>query len=131
MKDDTNDLLNDLLIQWHRWATGYRYSADINSSPTFREFKAYRGWETLDEIAEEDTSTQEAVQLAVMGDCGGFGAMEPPSYRTALQLQARNLHTGRSVWTSARLPQDLEQRAQILGLARVELLRRLHAAGVL
>jgi hypothetical protein len=52
-------------------------------------------------------------------------------HRTALQLNARNLCTGRSVWTSARLPADAEMRAHILANARVSLTVKLQNAGIL
>jgi hypothetical protein len=53
-----------------------------------------------------------------------------PVHRTALQIQARNLACGVSVWTSARLPADVEERTVILMEARNKLLRRLIVAGV-
>ena len=54
-----------------------------------------------------------------------------PLHRTAIGIQARNLVTGRSVWTSARLPENVEERAIILLEARNILLRRLICAGIL
>lgn len=51
--------------------------------------------------------------------------------RTALSIQARNLVTGRSVWVSARLPDDPEKRALILQNARNNLIKRLQIAGIL
>lgn len=54
-----------------------------------------------------------------------------PAYRTALQINARNLATGVQVWTSPRLPTDLESRAQLLGLARQALILRLASAGLI
>lgn len=55
----------------------------------------------------------------------------PPDQRTAIQLHARNLATGRCVWTSARLPQDPMARAEILQAAKEALGAKLSEAGIL
>ena len=123
MKDETNELLNDLLCQWHRWANCYQYVGGINSSPMFRECRSNsRQWASIDEIADEDKSQLAYIDAVIMGMCD--------VYRTALQLQARNLHTGRSVWTSARLPADAAMRARVLGEARTALIVKLRIDGV-
>ena len=119
------DTLNSLLESWHRWAQGYQHCAGINSSPMFRNSKTSRGWDTVDDIVshEIDSGQMAAIDFHVMQLCD--------VYRTALQIQARNLCTGKNVWISARLPNDLETRAQILGLARTGLIVRLRDAGIL
>lgn len=131
MKNDINELLNDLLIEWHRWARGYQLGASHGSCAMFESYRSSRQWEEPDVLHEQDVgrSSVKAVEFAINGDDKGQGAMQPV-YRTALQMQARNLSTGRSVWSSPRLPSDAESRAQVLGLARAELLTRLSAAGV-
>lgn len=125
MKDESNEILNDYLCSWHRWAVGYQHVGGINTSPMFREVKNGRQWDTVDEIIDSDieNSRMEALDAIIMALCD--------VYRTSLQIQARNLHTGRSVWTSARLPTDIEQRAQILADARFALTARLRDAGIL
>jgi hypothetical protein len=124
MKDDSNEILNDLLASWHRWARGYSFAAGVGSSPMFRECRSnHRQWASLDEVADEDKSQCEAVDAVIMSLCD--------VYRTALQIQARNLCTGRSVWTSARLPADEQMRAHILADARTALTVNLRNAGVL
>jgi len=124
MKDETNEILNSILCDWFHWARGYQHAAGINSSPMFRECRSnHRQWASLDEIADEDTSRHEAVDAIIMAMC--------PEHRTALQIQARNICTGKSVWTSARLPQDIESRAAILADARALLQVKLIGAGIL
>lgn len=116
--------IDDILILWHRWAKGYQYVGDINSSPTFRECRSnHRQWASLEELADEDKSTPEAVDHVVMSLCD--------VYRTALQIQARNLCTGREVWISARLPKDPANRAVIVRDARDALARKLRDIGIL
>lgn len=125
MKDDTHHFIDDLLCSWHRWAKGYQHVGGINTSPMFREVKAGRAWDTVDQIIDADIehSRMDALDHIIMALCD--------VYRTALQIQAMNLYTGRSVWSSARLPADAEARAQILADARTALILRLRDAGIL
>lgn len=125
MPADIQNQLDQLLAAWHKWAQGYRYGSDINSSPIFRNSKSIRGYDTVQDIVEHEIehSVMELVDFYV-------NEMEP-NFRTALQINARNLVTGRSVWTSPRLPNDIESRAQLLGLARMALVGKLVAAGVI
>ena len=123
--NDSNELVNDLLAQWHRWARGYQHAAGIGSQPMFREAKSSRGWDSLADIVDDtlDHSRMEAIDHIIMSMDGLF--------RTALQIHARNLVTGRSVWTSARLPVDVQDRDRVLGNAKCELVRKLGEAGIL
>lgn len=124
MMDETQHLLDDILANWHRWARGYQHAAGINSSPMFRECCSNnRQWASLDEVADDDKSQCKAVDAIIM-------AMSP-EFRTALQINAKNICTGRNVWTSARLPADAETRARILTDARVALTVKLRSAGIL
>ena len=125
MNDDTRYLLDDLLVQWHYWCRSYRHMCDIGSSAMFKEAKTQRVWDTVAEIVadEIDTGRMAAVDFHV-------SELEP-LHRTALQIQARNLATGKHVWTSARLPTDLAERSAILGEARKLLMSRLVLAGVI
>jgi hypothetical protein len=125
MKDDTRELLDDILLRWHRWSAGYRAIADVGSSPMFKQCKSGRQYESQYEIAEHqlDDDAMKSVDFHVY-------ELEP-EHRTALQINARNLATGRSVWTSARLPTDLHARLVLLGAARTALAVRLVEAGIL
>lgn len=124
MKNDSNEILSDLLCQWHRWAQGYQHVGGVNASPMFRECRSnHRQWASLEELADEDKSKFDAIDHIIMSMLD--------IHRTALQIQARNLCTGRSVWTSARLPADVEKRAHILADARVLLTVKLQSAGIL
>jgi len=125
MMNDSYEILNSLMCDWHRWAMGYQHVGGINTSPMFRECKNGRQWDTVDEIIDSDieNSRMEALDHIIMALCD--------IYRTSLQIQARNLHTGRSVWTSARLPTGIEERAVILMDARTALMMKLRDAGIL
>lgn len=124
MTDDSRYLLDSILHDWHRWARGYQYGADVGSSAMFNKTKSPRGWDTVAEIVEHeiDGGRMESVN---------FHIFELSSIQcTAIQINARNLATGRNVWASARLPTDQQQRAELICEARNALLVRLLAAGV-
>lgn len=125
MKDDTQELLNDILRDWHCWAKGYQHVVSVGTSPMFRDAKASRGWDTTDEIIgnELDNSRMAAVDFHISELCD--------VYRTALQIQARNLATGKNVWSSARLPEKVEDRIKILMEARNGLLMKLRDSGMI
>jgi len=120
-----NNTLNDLLIDWHHWAKRWTPHAEPTTGAMWRGVKSSRQWEDTLDIADQSqlNATMQAIEFAV-------SEMEP-IYRTALQINARNLATGVSVWSSPRLPTDLQSRAQLLGLARQELSAKLAKAGLL
>ena len=124
MNDDSRQLFDQLLIEWHHWARGYKHVGDINSSPMFNHSKSPRGWDTVSDIIEHEIDGGRMASV-------NFHVFElPPIQCTAIQINARNLATGRNVWTSARLPTDLQARAVLLAEARSALMVKLIAAGV-
>ena len=132
MKNDTHRILDDLLAQWHAWSKDYQMQAGYGSSPMYQNMTPSRQWDSEYEVLDkyQGSAAVEAVQHAVFGDAKtGDGRMEPLEYRIALQVNAKNLYTGRAVWSNCRLPNDLQTRAQLLGLARVELINRLAKGG--
>lgn len=91
----------------------------------FSSVKSSKQWDSECDVT--DTALHNAQMKAV-----DFHVNElDPVHRTALQLQARNLATGFSVWQSARLPSDVAKRAVILADARNKLTQRLTIAGIL
>ena len=84
-----------------------------------------RGWDTVQEIVEHEIGGGRMAGIKLY-------VFELRSlWCTAIQINARNLSTGKSVWTSARLPTDLQQRQEILRDARNELTRKLVEACIL
>lgn len=118
-------MLDDILREWHRWAAGWSDVAAYGSCAMFAGYRSPRQWDDGGEIA--DASIRDAAMRAV-----DFHVSElAPLHRTALQIQARNLSTGRDTWSSARLPSDLDVRARVVADARNLLARRLTDAGVM
>lgn len=124
MNDESRYILDGLLADWHHWSTGYALVAGLGSSAMFRNAKSPRGYESEGEIADATihNSTMEAINFHVFELA--------PIHRTAIQINARNLCTGRAVWISPRLPKNMEERAILLMEARNALLARLVKAGV-
>lgn len=125
MINDSHTILDDLLVRWHAWGKNYRANHQTSTDPVFRNAKSGRGWDSTDEIIEDELmgSTMEAIDFHV-------SEMQDP-HRTAIYFLARNLYTGRSVWLSKRLPEDPMERGVIVAEARNQLTRRLMNAGVM
>lgn len=105
--------VNDLLCQWHQWSAGYEFGHGFaSSSSMFRQARSSRQYDdangSLD--AHVDAVLMEAVDAVMSGI--------PQPYYTALAILARNLSTGRSVWTSPRLPSDQAERVRLVTHAR-------------
>ena len=125
-EQEVNEALNDLLRRWHAHClanspgTGYpSVDSACRYSRTSRQYDYENG--AMD--ASVDSKIMEGVD-------GVMWNIQQP-YLTALQFQARNLFTGKHVWTSPRLPIDPQERAVILMEARNILLRGLAKAGVM
>ena len=125
MQNDSSYLLDDLLSAWHRWCYGFEAVPTPKVSAMFSSVRISRQWDSEDDVL--DSSIHNAQMKAF-----DFHVNElKPLQRTALQINARNLATGHSVWKSARLPEDVMERAIILRDARNNLMKRLTFAGIL
>lgn len=125
MIDETRYLLDSLLADWHQWARGYQPVASHGTSAMFQGVRSSRQWDS--ESDATDASLHNSQMVTVDFHIGELS----PLQRTALGIHARNLVTGRSVWSSARLPADVAERAVILGEARRALTDGLMRAGVM
>ena len=125
MTDQIRYMLDDLLAQWHQWAKGFSIVGRHGTAPMFNGLVSSKQWDSEDDVLDGSIhhSQMESVDFHI-------SELEP-LHRTAIGINARNLVTGYSVWTSARLPADVAQRAVILRDARNILQKRLTDAGVL
>ena len=125
MRNDADELLNDLLRRWHIRAvstppqTGY-----YTSNPACKLFKTSRQYDDANGALDSDQDGQvlEAVGFAI-------DRLEQP-WKTAVEFNARNLATGAAVWRSPRLPTDDMERAALVVESRGMLLVLLRSAGV-
>lgn len=121
MTNDTQLLLNDLLIAWHCYCRGYKWVIGYKSTAAgFSNVISSRQWESTHDVLDKyvDSTRLQTVDFHISG-------MEP-DYRTSLQIQARNLATGANVWTSARLPKDDLARIELLCKARALLIEKMN-----
>lgn len=125
MPDDTDAIVDDLLIRWHQWRQGYRPSRGFSNEAagcgdyvTSRQYDDANG--ALDDALEDRIMRQVEHEVSALSVV----------HQAAIQVQARALVLGCVVFTSPRLPADRAQREQLVREARSALLRRLQAAGV-
>ncbi len=126
MKNDVNAILDDLLGRWHRWASaapsvrGYApLAAGCWGYRASRQYDDQNG--ALDSDLADSTMTAVDFQVSEMA--------EP--WRSAIYCNARNISTGRRVWSHPRLPADRAERAALVAFARDLLQKRLIGAGVM
>lgn len=118
--------LDDILSRWHSWQGGYKDVRGFKGRAlVVGDFRISRQYDSengaLDDDIEDQTMRQVDFEVTEM----------PDPYRSAIYAQARALSLGVAVFGSARLPADPKQRAAVLGLARVMLIKRLLSAGVM
>lgn len=121
----TIDDIDDILSRWHHWARNQHTHVAIKQHPMWKSTKSPRTWDSLGDVidvAVED-STMEAVDHAISNMVD--------TYRTALQIAAKNLYTGAEVWESARLPTNPRERRFLVHSAKAELISKLIGAGVI
>lgn len=125
MRNDIDNLLNDLLVSHHKWSRRVRFgkgypaqSASCKPAMASRQYDDDNG--ALD--SGLDNSRMEAFDAVL------YRIAQP--HLTALQIQARNMATGVNVWTSPRLPADVEERHVILLEARNKLMKELALNGI-
>ena len=124
MKTKANNILNDLIVEWWRWSKGWTGVAGYNTCAMFHDVKSSRQWDSETDVL--DGSLHNSQMKAVDFHIGELDA----THRTAIQIQARNLATGASVWRSPRLPTDPNELAKVITEAKLALLKRLDVAGV-
>lgn len=117
--------LDTILADWHKWASAGNHESSVKPQPMWKQSTTPRGWDTTAEIIDTvlENDLMEVVDFEVSELCD--------VYRTALQLYARNLVTGWSVWRSPRLPKDKKEREVILIAAKNSITIRLRNAGVM
>ena len=125
MKEEAQQLLDDILGSWHNWCSGYRLVQEPSVCAMFAGTRSSRQWDSENEVNEQcaHNSTMKAVDFHI-------NELDHVS-RTALQMNAKNIATGRVVWNSVRLPTNPMDRQLLICAARSALLGRLQSAGVI
>lgn len=125
-QQEINEALNDLLRRWHAHCLGYTPGKSYPSGDAVcRSTSTASHWDWW------NGSMDAAVEKKIIEGFDGVMWNIPQPYLTALQFQARNLYTGKQVWTSPRLPLDPMERGVLLMEARNILLKGLARAGIM
>ena len=126
MTDETETLLDDLLVLWHHSCMHYRVTRGWASrSAGMGQYRASRQYDDTNGALDEQLTgvTIKAVEFQV-------SEMAEP-FKSAIHANAKNLASGCRVWSSPRLPESAMERTALISQARSMLLNRLHGAGVL
>lgn len=128
MKNEIDHLIDDLLSRWYEYRRGYRLARGYSGAGlTCRNYNTPTHWDwrngAEDERAEKER--MRGVDRAVERIPN-----EPRRWRTAIEFEAMNLHSGAAVWVSPMLPRDRAELEVLRLEARVHLLRQLQREGV-
>ncbi len=118
--------LDDLLSRWHHWQLPDTVGKGFNArSAVAGDFRVSRQHDDTNGALydDEENDRMRVVDFAVR--------QMDPEHAAALHQVARALMLGIDVFRSPRLPSDPAERAKLVDAARVVLIARLIAAGLL
>lgn len=121
--------IDGLLIAWHEWRTGYRLGRGYSGSDsTCQDYRAPTHWDWKNGAAQERAEDQmmRGVDRAIERVPN-----DPRRWRQAVEIEARNLHSGASVWSSPAMPSDPAELEVLRIEARTRLLLELQREGTL
>ena len=118
--------LDALLVIWHRHSSGYKFGrAYPGTAAGCEQYRPSSQYDSENGARDEDNEKKSAKSVDFLVD-----KMVDP-YRNAIQINARNLSTGVSDWSSPRLPFDPVERARIIAEARRQITKLMQADGLL
>jgi hypothetical protein len=127
--EDLDFKLDRLLAEWYSWRRTYRLTKGYSSSDsTCRDHRAPGHWDWWNGAAAAKADEMQVKQVDEVID---RIPNAPRRWKTALEFEAMNLHSGRAVWTSPMLPQNYEERQVLILEARNMLLLELRRDGVI
>lgn len=118
--------LNSLLAQWHVWSSGHSM---VHGYPTINT--TCRGSRSSRQYDDANGGLDAHIDHVLMEAVDGVIDGIPDPWRSALSVQARNLHTGAQVWNSPRLPSCAMRRGELLMAARKKLVDGLSRCNLL
>lgn len=126
MRDDTDAILDDLLVRWHHYCKPALVGRGFN-----RRALVVGDYVTSSQYDVENGALDEAIERRIMKDLDFQIAELPALFCIAIHANARALYIGVSVFTNPRLPADRAEREQVVRDARAALLLRVLSAGVM
>ena len=126
MKNEADDLLDDVLSRWHSWSAGQSVIAGhAKRSAGMESYRPSRQYDDANGALDSDLDHMRCKQV-------DFDVRQlPQPHQTAIYVDARNLCTGVAVWGNPRLPSDPGKREIVVIEARSMLTKKLLASGVL
>jgi hypothetical protein len=121
--------IDGLLSAWHAWRSGYRLGRGYKGSDsTCQDYRAPTHWDWKNGAAQDRAEDQmmRGVDRSIERIPN-----DPQRWRTAIEVEARNLHCDAAVWSSPALPSDRTELEILRMEARNHLLRELQREGVL
>lgn len=114
-RDDPQSGAISLLTLWWRYEKGWLpVQAYPTECPSTSGYKTSRQYDSDNGAFETDERGQLAQRI---GNVVAGIPDTPKRWRTALYILARNRATGVQVWTSARLPEDEQERMELVAEA--------------
>lgn len=126
MHNDSDAILDDLLIRWHQWRQGYTPSRGFNDrSLVTGDYQISRQYD------DANGALDDAIETTVMRQVEFEISELPPLEHIAICVLARALVVGSMVFMSPRLPADRHERDELMRRSRTLLTARLLSAGVM
>jgi hypothetical protein len=121
--------IDGLLLAWHEWRSGYRLGRGYSGSDsTCQDYRAPTHWDWKNGAAQD--RAEEEIMRGV-GRAIERVPNDPRRWRHAIEIEARNLFAGASVWSSPALPDDPAELEVLRIEARTRLMIELQREGVL
>ncbi len=126
MNNDIQSVLSGMLVDWHHFCqhTAHRHGY-AGKSAGFGQSKSNSQYDWQNNVESD------LIDKRIMEGFDQAAQRVPQPWLTALQIEAKNLAVGLTVWHSPRLPDDPHEREVLTLEARTRLLRELAKDGVL
>ena len=126
MRNESDEILDDILSRWHFWSKHQGGVQGFASRAAgMEQYRVSRQYDDVSGCLDSDLEHMRCTQV-------DFDVRQMPQpHQTAVYVEARNLCTGRAVWGNPRLPSDPQARAIVMAEARIMVSKRLLASGVL
>ena len=129
MSEDIDFKLDRILVEWHVWRRGYRLTRGYSGTDsTCRDYRSPGHWDWKNGAAD---AKAEDMQVKAVDEAIERIPNVPERWKTSLEFNAMNLHSGAVVWVSPMLPKSREEREILLTEARTMLLVELRRAGIM
>lgn len=116
---------NDWLYRWHKWAKHDEQAIGYScTAPGFDQYRSAYHW-------RDNGDAEISVDNAEIESFDSIMQQIKQPHATALMILARNLYTGKNVWSSPRLPKDRHELDSLITCARIELLYLMDKRGLL